>query len=120
MMKNLVRELPFGKAIARLTVTMFTEIGKLLTERVITNKEVEIVVDGKVVEKGFFADVLEYNDITDTFFDKAGLDPNKKYTRVGNKAITEGDETGIAIKETLKEMEEELAKEFNTETKEKK
>jgi len=33
MIKYLVKEVPFGKAIARITVTMFTEIGVFLILR---------------------------------------------------------------------------------------
>ncbi len=116
MMKSLVREVPFGKATARVTVTMFTEIGVFLNENVIDTTKVEIVSNGKVVESGHFAKVLEFDNITDTFYEKANLDITKKYTRVGDKAITEGEEAGIAIKSAIKEMKAELSKEFNVET----
>lgn len=120
MLKSLVKEVPFGKATARITVTMFTEIGVFLVENVITTSKIEIVANGKVVSSGHFAKVLEFNNITDTFYQKANLDVTKKYTRVGDKALTEGEEAGIAINSAIKEMEAELSKEFGTETKESK
>lgn len=120
MMKSLVREVPFGKLTARITVTMFTELTALLTERVITSSDVEIIVNGKVAESGSFARVLEFNNNTDTFYKRAKLDVTKKYTRVGDRALTEGEVAGVAINEAIKEMKEELSKQFDEETKESK
>lgn len=116
MMKYLVREVPFGKATARVTVTMFTEIGVFLNENVIDTTKVEIVSNGKVVASGHFAKVLEFDNITDTFYEKANLDVTKKYTRVGDKAVTLGEEVGNLINATIEELKAELAKEFNVET----
>lgn len=121
MLKTLVEEVTFGKAIARITVTMFTEKKYLdgvdiNQENVITTSKVEIVVNGKVVESGYSADVLEFNELTSTYFNKNKLDVTKKYTRVGNKAMTVGAETGNLINDTIKEMTAVLSKEFNVET----
>ncbi|MGG1249863.1 hypothetical protein [Brevibacillus agri] len=124
MIKSLVKEVAFGKATARITVTMFTDVkyldGIATSEEVVTTSKVEIVHNGSVVESGFFADVLEYNNITDSYFIRAKLDPTKKYTRVGDKAITVGAEAGELINASIKEMKAELAKEFNVETEEEK
>ncbi|MDK8182137.1 hypothetical protein [Paenibacillus sp. UMB4589-SE434] len=116
MFKSLVRakEIPFGKSVAKLTVSMFTE--NSFTGRVITCKKIEIVAHGKVVEKGTYAKILSFDQYTDTFYQRAKLDETKQYTLVGNRAITEGDAAGIAITAALSEMEEELAKEFDIET----
>lgn len=113
MMKSLIKEVSFGKAIARITVTMFTEIGVFLNENVIDTTKVEIVLNGKVISSGYFAKILEHDFITDTFYKKANLDVTKKYTRVGDKAITEGEEAGIAINSAIEEMKAELFREFN-------
>lgn len=124
MRKELVKEVPFGKALARITVVSFTEKkysdGILLGERVRTSAKVEIIVNGKVVEKGSFADILEFSNISESLYSKFGLDPSKKYSRVGNSAITLGAETANLINAAIKEMKKELAKEFNIETEEEK
>ena len=121
MMKSLVRELPFGKATAKVTVTMFTEkkymdgidIG---IEEVITTRNIEIVLNGSVVASGHHVDVLEFNEITDTYYQSRKMDVTKKYTKVGDRALTVGEEAGVAIKNAMVEMETELSKEFGVET----
>lgn len=121
MRKQLVKEVQFGKATAKVTVTMFTEKVRLDgqetgNEKVNTVKEVEIVApNGKVVEKGNVT-ILEYNNLTDALYNKFKLDANKKYTKVGDRAITEGEETGIAIQNAIDELEKELAAEFEVKT----
>lgn len=120
MNKTLVKEVPFGKAIARITVTMFTEIGAFLNENVISTSAVEIIANGKVVESGYFANVLEFNDNTETYFYKNNLDVASKYTRVGDRAITLGAETGNLINTVIDEMKATLSTEFNIETEEEK
>ena len=120
-MKSLVRELPFGKATAKVTVTMFTEkkymdgidIG---IEEVITTRNIEIVLNGSVVASGHHVDVLEFNEITDTYYQSRKMDVTKKYTKVGDRALTVGEEAGVAIKNAMVEMETELSKEFGVET----
>lgn len=120
-MKSLVRELPFGKATAKVTVTMFTDkkymdgidIG---IEEVITTRNIEIVLNGSVVASGHHVDVLEFNEITDTYFKTRNMDITKKYTKIGDKALTVGEESGLAIKNAIAEMETELSKEFGLET----
>lgn len=117
MNKTLVKEFPFGKkAIARVTVSGWSEevnLDGILTGsiKVNTTSRVEIIMDGKVFTKSFGVDVLEYDRITDTYFDKMGLDHRKKYTRV-YKAVTEGEETGLAIKAAIAEMTAEIEKEL--------
>ncbi len=100
MNTSLVKEVPFGKAVARVTVSMFSEIGKFLTENVVETAKVEIVIAGQVIETAPFAKIMEYNFITSSFYDQRNLDVNKKYSRVGQKAITEGEEAGLAIKKS--------------------
>lgn len=120
MLKELSKEVSFGKAIARITVTMFSEKkywdGLDMGEEVITSTSVKIIADGKVVEKGFFASVLEFSNLTDNLYHKHGLDTTKKYTRVGNRAITVGAETANLINTLIEEMKTELAIEFGIET----
>lgn len=120
MKKTLVKEVPFGRGLARVTVAGFTNVKRLdgveVGEEVIITAKVEIVVNGNVVEKGNHANVLEYSRFTDTFFERAKLNPSKKYTKVGDKAITEGDQAGLAINEAIREMKEEIAAAFNTKT----
>ncbi|MDQ0414569.1 hypothetical protein [Mesobacillus stamsii] len=124
MRKSLVKEVKFGKGIAKVTVTMFTQKKysdgwDLGMEEVIDTAKVEIVVNGKVVCSSYSAEVLEYERNV-RLFKKANLNPTKKYTMVGDKAITEGEESGNLINEAIKEMTAELAKEFNVETEEEK
>jgi len=118
-MKSLNKEVNFGKAIARVTVTAFVENvyldGQVTGEKIITTDKVEIVAGGNVVEKGN-ANILEYNILTDTIYEKNNLNTSKKYTKVGGKAITQGEETGIEIKNVIEEMKKELADEFEVKT----
>lgn len=113
-MEKMIRELPFGKATARITVCAWTEEIvldgiSLGSSRLHSSKKVEIIApDGKVISEGFHADVLEYNFLTDTYFDKLKLDPNKKYSRVGDKTLTIGAEAGEAINAAISEMVSEL------------
>ncbi|ELK39917.1 hypothetical protein D478_21593 [Brevibacillus agri BAB-2500] len=125
MDKTLVKEVPFGKGIARITVSMwstpkYSDGIPLGCDEVHSSSLVVVLMDGKVVSRGFFAEVLEYNFITDTYFHKLNLDPTSKYSRVGDKALTPGAETGEMITSLIKEMKAELAKEFNVETEEEK
>lgn len=121
MKKELIKEVPFGKGIARITVTMFTEekymdgFG-LGGKEVLTTSIVEIIANGRVVSKGYFAKTYEYNELTDTFYERGNLDKTKKYTTVGDRAITVGDEAGKLINATIEELKRELAAEFEIET----
>mgnify|MGYP001293073526 CR=1 FL=1 len=108
-----VREIPFGKAIARVTVTGWMEAVTLDgqatgSQRVNVSKKVEIVVNGKVVESGYHADIIEYNDLSRTLFERAKLDKTKKYSRVGDKAITLGAEAAVEINAAIEEMTAEI------------
>lgn len=120
---KLVKEIKFGKAVARVTVAGFMDENRLdgivTSESLKTIPTVEIIAGGKVVETGSFADVLEYNNMTDTLFKKAGLNPNKIYSKVGNRAITEGN-VGQEINDLIKEMKEEIATKLGEETEDKK
>ena len=123
MKKELVREVNFGKAIARVTVKSFTE-AKLWdgldmgTLEVITTSKVEIVVNDKVVASGDGADVsvMRYNNLTDTFFEKAGFDPKEVYTVIKGIGSTKGETAGNEIIAAIKEMKEELATGFGVKT----
>lgn len=121
MHKDLVKEVPFGRGIARIKVTMwstpkYSDGIALGYDEIHSDADVDVIVDGKVVSKGSFADVLEYNIITETYFQRAKMDPTKKYTRVGDKALTLGEETGVLINSLIKEMKAELSKEFSVQT----
>ena len=118
-MKSLNKEVNFGKAIARVTVTAFVENvyldGQVTGEKIITTDKVEIVADGNVVEKGN-AKILEYNNLTSAIYEKNNLNTSKKYTNVGDKAITQGEKPGLEIKNAIEEMKKELATEFKVKT----
>jgi len=118
-MKSLNKEVKFGKAIACVTVTAFTENvyldGQVTNEKITVTDKVEIVAGGNVVEKGNVK-VLEYNNLTAEIYEKNNLNTSKKYTKVGDKAITNGEETGTEIKNAIEEMKKELAAEFEVKT----
>ena len=123
MKKELVKEINFGKAIARVTVESFTD-AKLWdgidmgTVEVITTEKIEIVVNGEIVASGNGADVsvMRYNNLTDTFFEKAGFDPKEVYTVIKGIGSTKGETAGNEINAVIKEMKEELATEFGVKT----
>lgn len=115
-MKKMVKEIPFGKGIARVEVAVFTtENTEWLTENVETATSVKIIAGDRVVAEAYHANTLEYNFLTDTFFEKYNLDENKKYTKVGN-IVTEGTETAEAINNAIEDMKAELLNEYNTKT----
>jgi hypothetical protein len=108
-----VREIKFGKAIARVKVTGWMEAVTLDgqatgSQRVNVSKKVEIVANGKVVEYGYHADIIEYNDLSRTLFERAKLDKTKKYSRVSDKAITLGAEAAVEINAAIEEMTAEV------------
>lgn len=125
MDKTLVKEVPFGKAIARIKVRMweyereeipFVQVGRTEVKEVV---KVEIVFGGEVKEVGTGAIGVQYDSYYERFYEQEGLDVDKKYTRVGN-AYTEGWEVAEKVRREIRNMKEELAKEFGVETKEKK
>lgn len=117
--KTLVREIEFGKAVAVVEVTAFTEKKRLdgivVGEEVIMTSNVKVTKDGKEIGRASFADVSDYNS-NPKWFDKMGLSVNQKISRVGEKAITLGEEAGRNINAAIEEMKAELAAEFNTKT----
>lgn len=122
MRKELVKEVKFGRAVARVTVTGFIKENMMdgwikTGEELIINEKIEIIVDGKVVQKGAFVKVIEYNFIHEKTFENLGLDKNKTYTKVG-EAITEGEHVAKEINEAIKEMKEQIAEEFEMKTRE--
>lgn len=120
MKKTLVKEIPFGKGIARIAVTASTQSvyldGDYIRDEVILMAKVEVIKDGRVVDEADFADAIEYNDIYCTLYDRAKLDETKTYSRIGRTCYTEGRETADAINAAIEEMKSELAAEFGTKT----
>lgn len=121
-MKTLTKEIPFGKVIARVTVNAWIENtnldGFVTGSEILTSSKVEIVVNGKVAESGHFATVIGFHKGTESFYAKAKLDTTKKYTRVGDKAITLGEESGKAINKAIADMKEELENDFQVKSNE--
>lgn len=119
--KALVREVPFGKAMARITVKMYNPVIDLDGDVIVSKKVekmvvVEIIAGGKVVSTGRDASKLEYNNLTEYFYKKANLDPKAVFTKVGDKALTPGFEAYENISAAIDEMEAELAAEFGVKT----
>lgn len=113
MMKSLVKEVPFGKGVARVEVSMFDYPDD---KEVVTSSKVQVILNGKVIGTGYFAKVLEFDFTTDTYYARHNMDTSKKYTKVGDNALTLGEESGLLINSAIEEMKAELAKEFNVET----
>ncbi|MBJ6362076.1 hypothetical protein ACFOQM_12320 [Paenibacillus sp. GCM10012307] len=123
MKKELFKEVPFGKGIAKITVTAFVEAvdldGQLTgNSKVITTSNVEIVSgDGKLLERrASFANILTYDEGSCTLYEKFNLDTTKEYTRVGDRVLTIGGEAGRAINNAIEEMKAELLKSFGKKT----
>jgi hypothetical protein len=119
MEKTLVREVPFGKAVARISVTIYT-VNRMFDDTyevqdVKMKKKIEIVAGGKIATTDTVAVVAQDGDYFREEMIKRGLDLNKKYTKVG-RAWTEGEETANEIKKAIAEMEEELKTEFGQKT----
>lgn len=124
-MKTLTKEVAFGKAVARITVTMKEvqrrtegfegiDLGTEVKEKV----KIEIVApNGKVVTEDNVAVATGYNAVFADRFTSGGFDTKGKITMVG-QATTAGGETANEINATIKEMKEELAVEFGIKTKE--
>jgi len=120
MEKQMSKEVKFGKNIARVTVILENRIadldGHLIESKdIIKTVKIEIVRDGEVVESNHHVGIKEDAGIYGKEMKAAGLDPNKKYSQVG-RAITEGTEACENIRKAIKEMEEELAIEFEVKT----
>ena len=119
--KNRVRNVPFGKATAVITVSMYNPVlyadgWNVTSSNVEKMIGIKIMFAGNVVETGSYASKLEYNNLTDNFYHRAKLDPQSTYTRVGDKAITPGTDAYYAIEAAIDEMESELAAEFGVKT----
>ena len=122
MRKELVKEVNFGRAVARITVTGYLKENMMdgwikTGEELIIYEKIEIVADGKVVESSSYAKEIECNFLYENLFEKMGLDKNKKYSKVG-EAITEGENVAKEINEAIKEMKEQITAEFGMKTKE--
>lgn len=113
---ELVKEVQFGKAAARVTVkgafanktfSQFIEGGE-----VIITQKIEIVHNGQVVDEGDYAYSLEYDVIDDRTYEKNNLDTNKTYTQIKGKKnvmFCEGKEVAEEINTLIKEMKKEVA-----------
>lgn len=122
MRKELVKEVNFGRAVARITVTGYLKENMMDSwiktgNELIIYEKIEIVADDKVVESSSYAKAIEYNFIYEKTFENLGLDKNKTYTKVG-EAITEGKHVAKEINEAIKEMKEQIAEEFGMKTRE--
>jgi hypothetical protein len=120
MEKTLSKEVKFGKAKAVVTVKMFNPMANLdgdvfQSERVEKNVTIEIVVNGKVVEKAGHVTLIEDCDYHRETMIQNKMDLKKKYSRVG-KTTTEGSEACENIKTTIAELEAELVAEFTVKT----
>src|SRR5690606_6251426 len=102
MRKKLIREVEFGRAVAKIKVNGYIKENTLdgwikTGEELIIYEKIEIVADGKAVESSSYASVVEKNVIyDDNWFEKKGLDKSKKYSKVG-EAITEGEQAALEI-----------------------
>lgn len=123
MEKTLSRETKFGKVKAIVEVTYFNPMVDLdghrfESKRVEKKVVIKIIANGKVVEESDSVRVLQDNPSTHDMMVASKLDLNKKYTRVSNKAITEGEEAYNNIKKAISDMEIELSVEFEGNTNE--
>ena len=112
---ELVKEVKFGKAVARITVSgtfqnetfhQFVKGGE-----VFISEKIEIVHNGKIVGEGNYAYSMEYNEIYDRTYEKHNLDTRKTYTQIKGKKsalFCEGKETAEEINALIKSMEEEI------------
>lgn len=120
-MKKMTKEVPFGKAIARVTVSASNESLKadgveVGCTKVNVSTTVEIIMDGKVVESGPFAVALEYNNVNAATYKRAKLDTAKKYSKVGDRAIAHGAEAAAEINAAIEEMKSALEVELQGES----
>ncbi len=109
---ELIKEVVFGKAIARVTVEG-TFINKTFSQfveggEVVITKKIEIVHNGEVVGKARHISPIEYNEIYDRTYEKHGLDTGKTYSQIKGVAICEGRETADTINQLIEEMEREI------------
>lgn len=119
MRKELVREVAFGKAIARITVSSFTDDinfdGYIMGTQLHTTQQIEIVANGKVVVKSMQVKKMKCDFLHDNQYEEFKLNKNDVFTTVGH-ARTLGFEAHEAITSAIVEMKDELAKEFGQKT----
>lgn len=120
---ELVKEVAFGKATARITVKgtfsnetlhQFAAGGEVLITR-----KIEVIHNGKVVGESRHISPMEYNVIYDKTYEERGLDISKTYSQVEGVGICEGRETADTINALIKEMEEEITIALKGETEQK-
>lgn len=119
MRKELVREVAFGKAIARITVSSFTDDinfdGYIMGTQLHTTQKIEIVANGKVVETDTYVKKMSCNILYEDQYEKFNLNENDVFTLVGN-VRTLGFEVFEAIESAIVEMRDELAAAFGQKT----
>ena len=119
-MRKLVKEVPFGGAIARIEVSAFTQDvsldGIVTSQKVTMTSTVTVIKEGRVLDASSFAKAVRNDEIGSCWYKKLPLDPNKTYTQVGRKAWTEGAEVAEEINATIETLKSELAREFDTKT----
>ena len=119
MKKTLVREVAFGKAIARVTVegSYINQIadGIEYGKEMFVKSEVSIVKDGEVIgsSRGF-AEIMDYQGYK-KFYERNDLDKDLLLSKVG-KCQAMGKEAAEEINAAIKKMREEIAIAFNEQT----
>ena len=120
MIKEMSREIKFGKGKAVVTVTLQnksieSDWSNIESSDIEKKVKIEIVSNGKIITTQSHVTLIENNEVYGKYMDQQGMDLNKKYSRVG-KIVTEGKEACENIRKAIKEMEEELALEFDVKT----
>ena len=119
-MSKMVKEVPFGSAIARIEVSAFAQEvsldGIVTSQKVTMTSTVTVIKDGRVLDTNSFAKAVRNDQIGSCWYEKLPLDPSKTYTQVGRKAWTEGAEVAESINATIEALKSELAGEFETKT----
>lgn len=109
---ELVKEVKFGKAVARITVkgTFENETFHQFVKdgEVIITQKIEIVANGKVIGEARHADAMENNEIYDYTYKKNNLDTRKTYTQIKGVGICEGRETADEINALIQDMKNEI------------
>lgn len=119
MSKELVREIPFGGAIARITVSgsKRDEVidGYILKEQKFNLfTDVDIIKDGKRVTTDSKASEKRYEE-DEYYYNRNNLNKEDTFSVVG-KAMTLGTETAIEINKAVREMRDEICLFFGEKT----
>jgi len=119
MRKELVREVAFGKAIARITVegSYINQVadGIEYGKEMFIQSEVAIIKDGEVIETSrWSAEIMDFKGYKN-FYERNNLDKDLLLSKVG-KCQAMGKEAAEEINAAIKEMREEIAIAFNEQT----